>query len=132
MTQIKTVYIIITLFDDKRCWTKFCNKHAMNKSGSIEAINGPMFSGKTTELLRRVKRYSHRQKSCVVVKYTGDLRYSSTQVVSHDGQSLEPIGTLTLDAVYEKMSQYDVVGKLWYLACPFFLSEQLLRNSFRH
>ena len=112
--------MIITLFDDKRCSTKFCNKHAMNKSGSIEAISGPMFSGKSTELLRRVKRYSHRQKSCVVVKYAGDLRYSSTQVVSHDGQSLEAIGTLTLDAVYEKMSQYDVVGKLWYLAFPFF------------
>ena len=132
LTQIKTVSLIITLFDDKRCWTKFCNKHAMDKSGSIEAIIGPMFSGKTTELLKRVKRYSHRQKSCVVVKYAGDLRYSSTHVVSHDGQSLEAIGTLTLDAVYEKMSQYDVVGKLWYLAFPFCLSEKLLRNRFRH
>ena len=92
----------------------------MNKSGSIEAIIGPMFSGKTTELLRRVKRYSHREKSCVVVKYADDLRYSSTHVVSQDGQSLEAIGTLTLDGVYGKMSQYDVVGKLWYLAFPFF------------
>ena len=116
----KTVSIIITLFDDERCWTKFCRKHEMNKSGSIEAIIGPMFSGKTTELLRRVRRYSHRQKSCVVVKYAGDLRYSSKHVVSYDGQSLEAIVTLTPDEVYEKMSQYDVVGKLWYLAFPFF------------
>ena len=68
--------------DDKRCWAKFCSNPAMNKSGSIEAIIGPMLSGKTTELLRRVKRDSHRQKSCVVVKYAGDLRYSSTHVVS--------------------------------------------------
>ena len=94
----------------------------MNKSGSVEAIIGPMFGAKLTELLRRVKRYSHRQTSCVVVKYTGDLRNSSIQVVSHDGQSLEAIGTLTLDAVYEKMSQIDVVGKLWYHAFPFILS----------
>ena len=74
----------------------------MNKSVSLEAIIGPMFSAKTTELLRRVKRYSHCQKSCVVVKYAGDLRYSSMQVVSHDAQSLEAIETLTLDPVYEK------------------------------
>ena len=128
----KTVSIIITLSDDKRCWTKFCRKHETNKSGSIEATIGPIFSGKTTELLRRVKRYSHCQKSCVVVKYAGDLRYSFTHVVSHDGQSLEASGTLTPDAVYEKMSQNDLVGELWYLAFSFFLSEQLLRNRFRH
>ena len=104
----------------------------MNKSGSIEAIIVPMFSGKTTKLLRRVKRYSDRQKSCVVVKYADDLRYSSTHVVSHNGQSFGAIGTLTLDAVYEKMLQYDVVGKLWYLAFPFFLSKRLLRYRSRH
>ena len=87
----------------------------------LEAIVGPMFSGKTTELLRWVQRYSHRQTSCVVVKYADDLRYSSTLVVVPlDGQSLEEIGTLTLDAVYVKMSQNDVVGKFWYLAFPFF------------
>ena len=132
LTHIKTVSINVTFFDDKRCWTKVCSKHAKNKSGSMEAIIDPMFSGETTELLRRVKRYSHCQKSCVVVKYAGDLRYSSTHVVSHDGQSLEALGTLTLDAVYEKMSQNDVVGKKWYLGFPFFLSEQLLRSCFRH
>ena len=95
----------------------------MNKSGSMEEFIGPMFSGKTTEVLRRVKCYSHFQKTCVVVKDAGDLRYSSTHVVSHDGQLLEAIGTLTLVAVYENMSQYYVVGKMWYLALPFFLSE---------
>ena len=97
-----------------------------------EAIIGPMFSGKTTELPRRVKRYSDRQKSRVVVKNAGDLRYSSTHIVSNDGQSLVANGTLTLDAVYEKMLQYDVVGKLWYLAFPFFLSKRLLRYRSRH
>ena len=83
-----------------------------------------------TELLRQVKRYTHCQKSCVVIKYAGDLSYSSTHVVSHDGQSLEAIGTFTQDGVYEKMSQYHAGGKLWYLALSFFLSQQLLKNRF--
>ena len=104
----------------------------MDKPGSIEAITGPMFSGKTTERLRRVKHYSHRQKFCVVVKYASDLRYCPTHVVSPDVLLLEAIGTLTLDAVYEKMLHYGVVGKLWYLAFPFILCEQLFKNRFRH
>ena len=87
----------------------------MNKPGLTEAIIGLLFSGKTTELLRPVEQYSH-QKSCVVVKHACDLRYSSTHVVSHDEQSLEAIGTIILDASFEKMAQYDVVGELCYFA----------------
>ena len=44
------------------------------------------------------------------------------------GQTLEAIGTLTLDAGYEKKSQYDVVGKLWYLAFPFFYLNNCSEN----
>jgi len=54
-------------------------------SGFIEIIFGPMFSGKSTELLRKVKRYTIAQKKCLVISYAKDNRYSNDDVVStHD------------------------------------------------
>ena len=56
-----------------------------NIDGHIEVIFGPMFSGKSTELLRMVKRYIIAQKKCLVVNYVKDCRYSSEDVIStHD------------------------------------------------
>lgn len=53
--------------------------------GSIEIIFGPMFSGKTTELLRKVNRYKYAQKKCLVLSYAKDVRYSDAAVIStHD------------------------------------------------
>lgn len=44
--------------------------------GNLQLIIGPMFSGKSTELIRRVRRYQHARLECLVVKYTLDDRYS--------------------------------------------------------
>jgi thymidine kinase len=49
---------------------------------SIRVIFGPMFSGKTTELLRRVRRFSVARKLCILVKHAADTRYSG--VSTHD------------------------------------------------
>jgi thymidine kinase len=46
-------------------------------TGQIQLVVGPMFSGKSTELLRRVRRYTHSKKSCLLIKYSKDQRYSS-------------------------------------------------------
>lgn len=55
------------------------------ESGTIEVIYGPMFSGKSTELLRNVRRFGHAKKKCLVVNYAHDLRYSDQDVMStHD------------------------------------------------
>lgn len=45
-----------------------------------------MFSGKTTEMLRRVRRYEAAKRKCLVIKYAKDLRYDSTveRLVTHD------------------------------------------------
>ena len=57
----------------------------MQHGGRIEIIIGPMFAGKTTELMRRVKREIHARKSCFVIKYAKDTRYSTEmEVLSHD------------------------------------------------
>ena len=46
--------------------------------GMLELIIGPMFAGKSTELLRRVKRHAISGKSCLYVKYAADTRYDTT------------------------------------------------------
>ena len=48
--------------------------------GQVQLILGPMFSGKSTELLRRVRRYRIAGHSCLVVKYAHDNRYSEDKV----------------------------------------------------
>ena len=44
----------------------------MQISGYIELICGPIFSGKTSELLRKVRRFEQSKKKCLVVKYHHD------------------------------------------------------------
>lgn len=51
--------------------------------GKLVLNVGPMFSGKTTELLRLYERKTHAGVPCILVKYAGDNRYSSDRVVSH-------------------------------------------------
>ncbi len=54
--------------------------------GWIEVICGPMFSGKTEELIRRVRRAEIARQKVQVFKPAIDTRYSSSHVVSHDDQ----------------------------------------------
>lgn len=69
----------------------FCNIEAhkvMAKDtrlrGHIELICGPMFSGKSTELLRRLKRYEIGGHRILRVKYAEDCRYSVDSISTHD------------------------------------------------
>lgn len=59
-----------------------------NKSGRIEVICGSMFSGKTEELIRRIKRAQFANQKIVVFKPGVDTRYSDVDVVSHDSHSV--------------------------------------------
>jgi thymidine kinase len=55
-----------------------------SKVGRIELITGPMFAGKTTELLRRIERSELARLNCAVLKYARDDRYSTDNVATHD------------------------------------------------
>ena len=55
--------------------------------GSIEIICGSMFSGKTEELFRRLRRAQFANQAILLVKPSIDERYASEEVVSHVGQS---------------------------------------------
>ena len=61
----------------------------MSKTGRIEVVCGPMFSGKSEELLRRLKRAKIAKKKYQLFKPEIDDRYSDTEVVSHSGDRLE-------------------------------------------
>ena len=58
------------------------------KSGCIEVICGSMFSGKTEELIRRLKRAQFAKQKIEIFKPTVDTRYSDLDVVSHDLHSI--------------------------------------------
>jgi len=60
----------------------------VNKRGSIEVIAGSMFSGKTEELIRRLKRARIAGLKVEIYKPALDTRYSDALVVSHDERSI--------------------------------------------
>ncbi|OMJ65458.1 hypothetical protein SteCoe_38173 [Stentor coeruleus] len=80
--------------------------------GEIQVIFGPMFSGKSTELLRRIRRYKIRNDSCLLLK-TKDTRYvnDDDKVVTHDEYNF--LDAHSCDFLYEKLDlamNYDVIG----------------------
>ena len=54
------------------------------KSGCIEVVCGSMFSGKTEELIRRLRRAQFANQKIAIFKHSIDKRYSDVEVVSHD------------------------------------------------
>ena len=61
--------------------------------GSLEVVCGPMFSGKSEELIRRIKRVQISGKTFIIFRPAIDNRYDATHVVSHDQRKLEAVIT---------------------------------------
>lgn len=59
--------------------------------GSLEVICGPMFSGKTEEMIRRLRRLFFAKKSVLVFKPEIDTRYDDKKVMSHNGLEVDAI-----------------------------------------
>ena len=59
--------------------------------GWIEVICGSMFSGKSEELIRRIKRARYAKQKVQVIKPKIDNRYSDDEIVSHDGSSVTAV-----------------------------------------
>ena len=70
------------------------NINSKTKVGSIEVIAGSMFSGKTEELIRRLKRAKIAKLKVEIFKPDIDIRFSKNEVVSHDENSIQstPVG----------------------------------------
>jgi len=88
------------------------NPSAITDSGRIEVITGCMFSGKTEELLRRLRRAEIAEQDVKVFKPSIDDRYSEDEVGSHNGRSwkAEVIDTESdVEKIFEDVSA-DVVA----------------------
>ena len=59
----------------------------MHPGGFLEVITGPMFAGKTTELIKRVERQAFAKRKVALFKPAIDTRYSTEEVVAHNGLS---------------------------------------------
>lgn len=69
-----------------------------------------MFSGKTTELIRRLKRYTFAQYRCLIVRYAKDNRYSEECIASHDGQTMSATSCTNLNDIIASVDRFDVIG----------------------
>ena len=57
----------------------------MHPGGFLEVITGPMFAGKTSELIKRIERQAYAKRKVALFKPSIDNRYSTSDVVAHNG-----------------------------------------------
>lgn len=80
------------------------------KRGSIELITGSMFSGKTEELIRRLRRAQYAGLKVEIFKPSLDKRYSENRVVSHDDKSIVSTPVDNATSILLLAGTVDVVG----------------------
>ena len=68
-------------------------------SGYIEVICGPMFSGKTEELIRRIKKADFTKKKVIVFKPEIDKRYSDDFIVSHNDEKIKCVKIKNIEEI---------------------------------
>lgn len=81
-----------------------------SKAGWIEVICGSMFSGKTEELIRRLKRAQFARQRVEIFKPKIDIRYSEEEVVSHDANSIRSTPVENSGNILLLTGEVDVVG----------------------
>lgn len=81
-----------------------------NRRGWIEVICGSMFSGKTEELIRRLRRAQIANLRVGIFKPLTDNRYHPENIVSHDENSIHSMPVPNSNAILEQVSSVDVVG----------------------
>ena len=86
------------------------NMQETRRRGRIEVICGSMFSGKTEELIRRLKRAKFAKQKVEIFKPAIDTRYSDEDVVTHEGQSIASTPLDSSASILLLSSDIDVVG----------------------
>ena len=81
-----------------------------HRPGRIEVVCGSMFSGKTEELIRRLKRAEFAKQRVEIFKPALDTRYSEIEVVSHDRNSIMSTPVDSSSSILLLSSDIDVVG----------------------
>lgn len=81
-----------------------------DRQGWIEVVCGSMFSGKTEELIRRLKRAKFANLSVEIFKPAIDTRYDETDIVSHDETSIKSTPVTASENILLLANGVDVVG----------------------
>ena len=80
------------------------------RGGWLEVICGPMFSGKSEEMIRRLRRAEIAGQRVVILKPRIDERYDATDVVSHAGARMRAVPVASVAEVRQRTTGFDVVG----------------------
>ncbi|MEN9525252.1 MAG: hypothetical protein RLZZ256_636 [Bacteroidota bacterium] len=80
------------------------------RRGSIEVICGSMFSGKTEELIRRLKRVKIANQQAAIFKPALDTRYDKQQIVSHDTNAIDSKPVEHSRRILELAGTAEVIG----------------------
>ena len=77
--------------------------------GQLNVITGPMFAGKSSELIRRMRNAQWSQKNIIIFNYIGDNRYSKEDsVATHNGEYMRAKKVANLGS--QDVTGYDVIG----------------------
>lgn len=88
----------------------FIENDIRKPKGSIEVVCGSMFSGKTEELIRRIKRAQIAKLKCKVFKPSVDTRYHDVKVVSHSKLEVDSLPVAHSKDIIPETHKLDVVG----------------------
>jgi thymidine kinase len=81
-----------------------------DRAGWIEVIAGSMFSGKTEELIRRLRRAQYARQRLEIFKPAIDIRYSKEEVVSHNESAIHSTPVSSAGNILMLVQDVDVVG----------------------
>lgn len=110
MTVILIIFVKVTIKKHKFIFMQGEYLHRKLSQGRIEVITGPMFSGKTEELIRRLKRALIARQKVVAFKHKLDNRYSEKYIASHDEKHIESIQIETAEEIHSYINDVSVVG----------------------
>jgi thymidine kinase len=85
-------------------------KHSTGRKGWIEVVCGSMFSGKTEELIRRLRRAQFAKQKVEIFKPQIDTRYHEEKVISHQGNEIHSTPVPSSSNILLLASDVDVVG----------------------
>ena len=86
-------------------YLKYKQEH---ETGYLKVILGPMFSGKTTELIRIFNKYNSCDIKCCVINHISDDRYDKEKMCNHNGVALTSFNYKTLSDCLHLVSYYDI------------------------
>ena len=111
MGLIRTDYIYLPKIKTKEKMKDVGSHNGeMMRRGRVEVICGSMFSGKTEELIRRLKRAQFAHQRVEIFKPSIDVRYSEEEVVSHQGNSIMSTPVDSSASILLLADDTDVVG----------------------